>query len=159
MLKLCACKEQLFHPPLYLSHAQKVLAQTVMVPRPYLRFPWRFLHPQVGNPHASSTCPRMCHSFSHHTHITCWFGVCHHVFWGVFCTYFTLRGLKLHLSCVGMIVQHTTCSRKFIRLAVRSPPHLLCTYSHACTSVPAFALTLGADTNSCCGCLCICATV
>lgn len=79
MLKLCACKEQLFHPPLYLSHAQKVLAQTVMVPRPYLRFPWRFLHPQVGNPHASSTCPRMCHSFSHHTHITCWFGVCHHV--------------------------------------------------------------------------------
>lgn len=80
MLKLCAYKKQLFHPPLYLSHAQKVLRQTVTVPCPYLRFPWRFLHPQVGNPDAPFTCPRMFRSFAHHIYITCSFGVCHHDF-------------------------------------------------------------------------------
>lgn len=62
MLKLCAYKKQLFHPPLYLSHAQKILPQTVMVPRPYLRLPWRFLHPQVGKTHSPITYPRMCPS-------------------------------------------------------------------------------------------------
>lgn len=156
MLKLCACRKQLFHPPIYLSHAQKVLAQTVMVPCPYLRFLWRFLHPQVGNPYAHFTCPRMCHSFfrslSHHVLVWC-------VPSPFFFTYFTLRGLKLHFSCVGMIVQHITCSHRFIRLAVRSLHHLQCTHSHACTSAPAFALTLGADTHPCCGCLCISVTV
>lgn len=69
---LCLQK-QLFHPPLYLSHAQKVLPQTLTVPRPYLRFPWRFLHPQVGKPHSPFTCSRMCRSFPHYTHTTCGF--------------------------------------------------------------------------------------
>lgn len=68
MLKLCAYQKQLFHPPLYLSHAQKMLPQTVTVPRPYLRLPWRSLHPQVGKTHSPITRPRMCP-------ITCWFGV------------------------------------------------------------------------------------
>lgn len=62
MLKLCAYKKQLFHAPIYLSHAQKILPQTVMVLRPYLRLPWRFLHPQVGKTHSPITCPRMCPS-------------------------------------------------------------------------------------------------
>lgn len=68
MLKLCAYQKQLFHPPLYLSHAQKMLPQTVTVPCPYLRLPWRSLHPQVGKTHSPITRPRMCP-------ITCWFGV------------------------------------------------------------------------------------
>lgn len=69
---------KLLHPPLYiyihLSHAQKGLPQTVTVPQPSLRYPWRFLPRQVGNPEPpppSFTHPQnamhLCTSRSHHT--------------------------------------------------------------------------------------------
>ena len=78
MLKLCAYKGScsILH---YLSHAQKILPQTVMVSRPYLRLPWRFLHPQVGKTHSPIMCPRMCPSRVGL--------VCHHVL----CFFFSVR--------------------------------------------------------------------
>lgn len=77
-----AYQKQLFHPQLYLSHAQKVLPQKVAVPHPHLRFPWRYLHPQVGITlmPPSSLAPECFALFAGHTHITCSFGVCHHNF-------------------------------------------------------------------------------
>lgn len=46
---LCLLKAALPSTTVYLSHVQKVLPQKVTVLHPYLRFPWRFLHRQVGN--------------------------------------------------------------------------------------------------------------
>ncbi|MEQ2191093.1 hypothetical protein XENOCAPTIV_020691 [Xenoophorus captivus] len=94
--------KQLLHPPIYLSHAQKVLPQTVTVPQPYLRFPWRFLPHQVGNAATSlfiSLHPHCVAPLAHSTYITRFFVVCRHVFFN------SLRGLKLQFPC-------TVCSHK-----------------------------------------------
>lgn len=124
MLKLCAYKKQLFHPPLYLSRAQKILPQTVMVPHPYLRLPWRFLHPQVGKTHSPFMCPRMCPSRVGL--------VCHHVF----CFSFLLFA-----ECVSFLQPCLSCINFTAHYAKRYDNHPLCTRSHACaSSVPAFAL-------------------
>lgn len=72
---LCLYKAAVPSTTIILSHAQKVLPQTVTVPCPYLRFPWRFLHPQVGNPDAPFHFPRnvsfFCTSHSHHVFVWC----------------------------------------------------------------------------------------
>lgn len=123
MLKLCAYKKQLFHAPIYLSHAQKILPQTVMVLRPYLRLPWRFLHPQVGKTHSPITCPRMCPSRVGL--------VCHHV----------LFFFPLFADCVSVLKPCLSFINCTAHYAKRHLNHLLCTHSHACaSSIPAFAL-------------------
>lgn len=78
MLKLYCLSKAAVPIFLYLSHAQKVLPQKVAVPHPHLRFPWRYLHPQVGITlmPPSSFAPECFALFAGHTHITCSFGVC-----------------------------------------------------------------------------------
>lgn len=123
MLKLCAYKKQLFCPPLYLSHAQKILPQTVTVPCPYLRLPWRFLHPQVGKTHSPIPCPRMCPSRVGL--------VCHHVlcFFFFFCS-LNVWAFWSHVYLIE-IAQHTM--NKDTKITY-------CAHIHMLVHLPAFAL-------------------
>lgn len=86
----------------YICHMlKKILPQTVMVPRPYLRLPWRFLHPQVGKTHSPIPCPRMCPSRVGL--------VCHHVFSLFFFFY-------LNQISKSAIVHTFTCLSIFLHL-------------------------------------------
>lgn len=124
MLKLCAYKGScsILH---YLSHAQKILPQTVMVSRPYLRLPWRFLHPQVGKTHSPIMCPRMCPSRVGL--------VCHHVLCFFFFCSLNVWMFWSHVYLV-QVAQHTM--HKDIKITYSAHIHI-----HAfASSIPAFSL-------------------
>lgn len=135
MLKLCAYKKQLFHPPLYLSHAQKILPQTVMVSHPYLRLPWRFLHPQVGKTHSPITCPRMCPSRVGL--------VCHHVL----CFFFSVCQMCAHSEAMFILYKlHSTLCKKILKSPTVQPFTCLCIF-HTCICLDSVHAILFASLN------------